>query len=132
MSQPPEFPIIDIHDKNPNQYIDKARQLVLEHYNHSYLDIGEELHISEVYVVWFSKVLKNWKALVATEVANDGLYFEVTHNGDKNETYLDAYVKASNTCIPDQQGANIHTTINIKPTQRRRTGAVDANGDAVG
>lgn len=86
---------------NPNKYIDKARELVLNHYNRLYLDGDDELHISEVYVVWFSKTLQNWKALVATEIANDGLYFEVTHNGDKNETYLDAYKKMSNEVITE-------------------------------
>lgn len=34
-------------------------------------------------VVWFSKTLQNWKALVSTNVS-DGMYYEVTYNGDKN------------------------------------------------
>ena len=29
----------------------------------------------------------------------NGLYWEVTHNGDKNETYVDTYTKSSNLCI---------------------------------
>ncbi len=32
---------------------------------------------------------------------SDGMYYELTHNGDKNETYLDAYKKWDNKCIPD-------------------------------
>lgn len=99
MTQPPEFPIIEIEDKNPNKYQDKARQIVLEHYNQNFLDVGEELHIREVFIVWFAKTLQNWKALVATEVVDDGLYFEVTHNGDKNETYIDVYKKIGNAAI---------------------------------
>jgi ABC-type phosphate/phosphonate transport system substrate-binding protein len=55
----------------------------------------------EVYVVWFSKTLKNWKALVSTTLP-DGMYYEVTYNGDKCETYLDAYKKFDNVCIPDK------------------------------
>lgn len=49
----------------------------------------------EVYVVWFAKTLQNWKALVSTTLP-DGMYYEVTHNGDKGETYLDAYKKFDN------------------------------------
>lgn len=49
----------------------------------------------EVYVVWWSKVLQNWKALVSTTLP-DGMYYEVTFNGDKGELYIDAYKKFDN------------------------------------
>lgn len=52
----------------------------------------------DVYVVWFAKTLQNWKALVSSTIS-DGRYFEVTHNGDKNETYIDVYEKRSNFVI---------------------------------
>ena len=101
MTQPPEFPIIDNQGKNQNKFIDKARQIVLDHYNEkNSVEFGLHLTSDEVYVVWFSKVLGNWKALVSTNV-NDGFYYEVTHNGAKNETYLDTYAKVSNIAIPD-------------------------------
>jgi hypothetical protein len=99
---PEPFPTIIAEDKNPNRYQDRARYLVLDQYNQNHMPLGSELHISEVYVTSFTKTLQNWKALVATEVFNDGLYFEVTHNGDKNETYIDTYSKVSNVAIPDQ------------------------------
>ena len=51
----------------------------------------------QIYVVWMVKVLGNNKALVSTEVPGDGLYFEVTYNGLKDEMYVDKYVKESNT-----------------------------------
>ena len=51
-----------------------------------------------MYIVWFCKTLQNWKALVSTDVIN-GVYWEVTHNGDKNETYVDTYFKSSNVCV---------------------------------
>lgn len=54
----------------------------------------------EVYIVWFSKTLQNWKALLSTTLP-DGMYYEVTHNGDKGETYIDAYKKFDNVCVPD-------------------------------
>ena len=50
---------------------------------------------SELYIVWFAKTLDNWKALVSTDILS-GVYVEVTHNGAKNETYVDIYEKKSN------------------------------------
>ena len=46
----------------------------------------------------FCKTLQNHKALLSTTVS-DGMYYEVTFNGDKDEHYLDAYKKWENVCI---------------------------------
>ncbi len=54
----------------------------------------------DVYVVWFNKTLQNWKAL-ASSTLSDGRYYEITYNGDKEETYIDTYVKVDNVCFPD-------------------------------
>lgn len=54
----------------------------------------------DVYVVWFSKTLQNWKALVSSTLS-DGRYYEVTYNGDKEETYVDTYVKVDNNKFLD-------------------------------
>ena len=32
----------------------------------------------------------------------DGIYYEVTHNGDKRETYLDVYKKWDNMIVEDE------------------------------
>lgn len=53
----------------------------------------------DVFVVWCCKTLQNNKALLSTRVP-DGMYYEVTYNGDKHEMYLDAYKKWKNMCIP--------------------------------
>jgi hypothetical protein len=55
----------------------------------------------DVFVTWFSKTLQNWKALVSTTVPDDHLYFEITYNGDKKESYVDVYDKIHNVAIPD-------------------------------
>ena len=57
-----------------------------------------ELIEEDLYIVWFCKTLQNWKALISTDAIN-GLYWEVTHNGDKNETYVDLYTKTNNICV---------------------------------
>lgn len=58
------------------------------------------LTMDDVYIAWFCKTLQNWKAMVSTTVS-DGMYYEVTYNGDKQETYLDAYKKWQNVKIED-------------------------------
>lgn len=52
----------------------------------------------EVFIVWECKILQNNKALLSTTIP-DGMYYEVTWNGDKNEGYLDAYKKWKNIVI---------------------------------
>ena len=86
---------------NNEAMMNRAKQLVVDYFN-DYVDVtdGKKLTMEDVFIVWFSKTLQNWKALVSTTVS-DGMYYEITHNGDKNETYLDAYKKWDNKCIPD-------------------------------
>ncbi len=78
---------------------EKARQIVVDYFN-SHVDKtdGVQISIEDVYVVWFCKTLQNWKALLSTNVP-DGVYYEITHNGDKNETYVDVYKKWENFCV---------------------------------
>ena len=52
----------------------------------------------DVYVVWYCKTLQNAKALLSTPVS-DGIYYELTYNGDKRELYLDAYKKWENRYV---------------------------------
>lgn len=51
-----------------------------------------------VFTVWKSKVLQNWKYLISSTLP-DGKYYELTYNGDKQEWYLDCYVKLENRCF---------------------------------
>ena len=80
-------------------YTLKAREIVRDYVN-EHLDKTDAIAIdmTDTYVVWHCKTLQNWKALVSTKLP-DGMYYEVTYNGDKNEVYLDAYKKFENRCI---------------------------------
>jgi len=81
--------------------LDRAKELVVRYFNErSERTDNHTLTKDDVFIVWFCKTLQNWKALVSTTVS-DGMYYEVTHNGDKNETYLDAYKKWQNVRYPD-------------------------------
>ena len=88
-------------DKNMAM-INRARRLVAEYFN-ARCDKTENfcMPIEQVYVVWFCKILKNWKALLSTDVP-DGMYYELTYNGDSHETYIDAYKKFENVTVPDE------------------------------
>lgn len=84
-------------------YQKKAKQIVIDYYNeHVEKTDNKKLTESEVFVVWFSKTLQNWKALISTTIS-DGMYYEITYNGNKKETYLDAYKKWENVCVKDKE-----------------------------
>lgn len=78
-----------------------ARKIVRDYFN-SHVDVTDKKQITldDVFVVWWCKTLQNWKALVSTTVP-DGMYYEVTHNGDKGETYVDVYKNWENYCVKD-------------------------------
>lgn len=82
-------------------YQKKAKELVLAYVN-EHLDKTDHVRIGldNVFVVWFSKTLQNFKALISTTLP-DGMYYELTYNGDKKEFYLDAYKKFENRCIKE-------------------------------
>lgn len=79
------------------EFMRNARTLVLEYYDRCLKDgmLSESVSEDQVYVVWLCKILQNNKALLST-TRPDGMYFEVTYNGDEDEFYLDAYLKVEN------------------------------------
>lgn len=86
---------------NSNYFLDKAKKVVADYFN-EHVDKSQNIRLRpefDVYVVWFCKTLKNWKALISTD-ALDGIYYEVTYDGDKDQIYLDVYKKWENVCIP--------------------------------
>ena len=72
-----------------------VRSYILEH-----LDKSDTLPEFEIFIVWKCKALQNWKYLISSTLF-DGMYYELTYNGDKHEWYLDAYKKFENRCIPE-------------------------------
>lgn len=78
-----------------NKAIEIAKQYILEH-----LDKSDSVPQFEVFTVWKCKALQNWKWLLSSTLF-DGMYYEVTYNGDKHEFYLDAYKKFENRCISE-------------------------------
>lgn len=87
---------------NDEEFIKKAKQLVRE-YAIEHLDKTDEIPNFNVYIVWSCKTLQNSKALLSTSLL-DGMYYELTYNGDKKGIYFDAYKKFENKCIKEEEG----------------------------
>ena len=78
-----------------NKAISIVKNYILEHLDKS--DLTPEF---EVFTVWKCKALQNWKYLLSSTLF-DGMYYELTYNGDKKEWYLDAYKKFENRVISE-------------------------------
>ena len=74
---------------------------IVTEYITEHLDQSDTTPDFEVYVVWKCKALQNWKYLLSSTLP-DGMYYELTYNGDKHEWYLDAYKKFENRCIVER------------------------------
>ena len=82
-----------------DEFLRICKAKVAEYYN-AHADVTDKNHpmtVDDVFVVWSCKTLQNNKALLSTTVS-DGMYYELTYNGDKNELYFDAYKKWENIC----------------------------------
>ena len=73
---------------------------IVRDYIWEHLDKSDQENTFEVYTVWKAKVLQNWKYLISSTLP-DGMYYELTYNGDKKEWYLDAYKKFENRVIAE-------------------------------
>ena len=70
-----------------------VKEYILEH-----LDKSDEIPNYDAFIVWKCKTLQNWKYLISSTLF-DGMYYELTFNGDTMEWYLDAYKKFENKTI---------------------------------
>ena len=82
------------------KFIDLCREKVAQYYNEKKekTDATPQMEPEDVFVVWSCQALQNNKALMSTPVS-DGMYYELTFNGDRNELYFGAYKKWENICM---------------------------------
>ena len=82
-----------------NDFEKLCKKIIVDYFNNR-VEITDNTKITEedVFIVWSCKTLQNNKAMVSTNVL-DGMYYELTYNGDKKQLYLDAYKKWENKCI---------------------------------
>ena len=82
-----------------DKFLRLCKEIVVKYFN-EHADKTDKKQITEddVFIVWSCKTLQNNKALVSTNVS-DGMYYEITYNGDKHEIYVDAYKKWENFVV---------------------------------
>lgn len=80
--------------------MDEKALKIVRNFIFAHLDRSERRPVFDVYTVWKCKALQNWKFLISSTLP-DGMYYELTYNGDKKEWYLDAYKKFENVVIKD-------------------------------
>lgn len=82
-----------------DKFVELCKKKVVEITTLDWSSVGVELPTyittDDVYVVWLNRTLQNNKALLSTTFT-DGMYYEITYNGDKNELYFDAYKHVEN------------------------------------
>lgn len=78
--------------------MDEKALKIVRNYICKHLDKSDPEPKFDVYTVWKAKILQNWKYLISSTLY-DGMYYELTYNGDKKEWYLDAYKKFENRVI---------------------------------
>ena len=81
--------------------MDQAAREIVTNYIEEHFDKSDEKPDFGVYTVWKCKSLQNWKYLLSSTLP-DGMYYELTYNGDKKEWYLDAYKKFDNKVIAEK------------------------------
>ena len=84
---------------NEKDFVRLCKEAVADYANeHIDKTDGRQITEDDVFIVWMCKTLQNNKALVSTTLP-DGMYYELTYNGDKSELYIDAYKKWENRCL---------------------------------
>ena len=78
--------------------MDKKAMEIVEKYIQEHIDATDDVPAWSVFTVWKAKVLQNCKYLISSTLP-DGMYYELTYNGDDNVWYLDAYKKFENRVV---------------------------------
>ena len=78
--------------------MDETALRLVTAYIEQHLDKSDTNPTFDAFIVWKCKALQNWKYLISSTLF-DGMYYELTYNGDKREWYLDAYKKFENQVI---------------------------------
>lgn len=83
---------------NPKEFELAACTAISRYFNDNADVTSVYLSPDDIYTVWSCKTLQNNKGLFTTPV-KDGLYYEATYNGDKQELYIDCYQKLKNFAV---------------------------------
>lgn len=87
--------------------MDKIALEIVTAYIENHFDKSGDKPEFEVFTVWKAKILQNWKYLISSTLP-DGMYYELTYNGDNREWYLDAYKKFENKVYPEDVALSVY------------------------
>ena len=78
---------------DPDRFLMTAKRLAMRNYNDT-RDASKypELTMDSFYVVWYTKVLNHWRAVVESQQASR-LSWSISYNGAKDECYIDVWKK---------------------------------------
>ena len=91
--------------------MDQMALRIVDNYIREHLDKSDPEAHFDVFTVWKAKILQNWKYLISSTLP-DGMYYELTYNGDKTEWYLDVYKKMENV-VHNSDGDPVHGRYNF-------------------
>lgn len=81
-----------------NEFFAMCKEKLITYYEETLnADSNKKLYNDDIFIVWYSKTLQNHKALMA-DIHPDGMYYEFTYDGDKEQLYMDVYKKWQNIC----------------------------------
>lgn len=84
---------------NEKVFVKLVKKTVADYANqHMDKTDGKQITEDDVFIVWMCKTLQNNKAMASTTLF-DGMYYELTFNGNKQEMYVDAYKKWENFTV---------------------------------
>ena len=84
---------------NEKDFVALVKKTVADYANaHIDKTDGKQITEDDVFIVWMCKTLQNSKAMESTTLF-DGMYYELTYNGDKGELYVDVYKKDKNYTV---------------------------------
>lgn len=72
-----------------DEFIKISKRKIIEGFYRGNPDMKKD----DVLLIWFCKTIQNWKGIFTTKFS-DGKIFEVTYNGDREELYIDEYIKS--------------------------------------
>ena len=77
------------------KFIEKGKEEIAKELERN----GIKAKVSDITLVWFSKTLKNWKAIFTDTLLELVNIYEFIYNGERDEFYLDVYGKIKNKKI---------------------------------
>lgn len=84
---------------DPDRFLIMAKRLVVGNYNEYHnAEMTPSLSTDDVYIVWFTMLLKSWKAVLSS-TAVKGVMWMVTWNGQRSEGYIQVFKQINNVRV---------------------------------